>query len=427
MARSVTQQRGGVFYGWVVVGGAFLALLLSFGALYAFGSFFTPLERAFDANRALVASLFGITLGLGNSLGFATGAAADRTGPRPLILIGGLCVAVGLIFAGRATSFWHLYVTYALGVGLGIAFILVPATETVQRWFVRRRGFASGLAVAGIGAGNLAAPPLAAALLRVWSWGTVFAILGVIALVGIVVAALLLVPSPDKRGLRPDGDPPDAAAPPAAPTGLSLAEAARARTFWLLYAALLIGALGAFVPFVHLVPDAEAHGIQPVTASLLLGLVGAGSIAGRFTVGGWADRIGRRWGFAASFGGMGLFLAWWLVADQVWSLALFAFGFGVWYGSFAALAPALGADYFGPRHLGLILGVLYTSLAPGAFFGPTLAGWAYDLDQRYTVPIAASVVVMALALVCTLLLPDPRSRAAPAAAPASPLSPTRPS
>jgi predicted MFS family arabinose efflux permease len=251
-------------------------------------------------------------------------------------------------------------------------------------------------------------------------------VLGVSALVGITAAALLLVAAPEKRGLRPDGDPVAAATPPAPPCGFTLPAAVRTRTFWLLYAAMLIGALGAFFPFVYLVQDAEAHGIHPVTASLLLSLIGAGSIAGRVLMGGWADRIGRKWGFALALAGMGLFLAFWLVADQVWSLALFAFGFGVWYGSFAALAPALGADYFGARHLGLILGVLYTSLAPGAFLGPTLAGWAYDLDQSYTIPIVAGVLTMALALGCTLLLPDPRRRATPAAVGVAPLSPTHP-
>ena len=55
---------------------------------------------------------------------------------------------------------------YGLGVGLGVGCAYVPAIGAVQRWFVRRRGFASGLAVSGIGVGTLVMPPLASLLIE---------------------------------------------------------------------------------------------------------------------------------------------------------------------------------------------------------------------------------------------------------------------
>ncbi|MEA2894418.1 MAG: hypothetical protein QOJ84_33 [Bradyrhizobium sp.] len=45
----------------------------------------------------------------------------------------------------------QVYLAYGLGVGVGMACAYVPAIGAVERWFVRRRGFASGLAVNGIG------------------------------------------------------------------------------------------------------------------------------------------------------------------------------------------------------------------------------------------------------------------------------------
>ncbi|MGH2598012.1 MAG: MFS transporter [Dehalococcoidia bacterium] len=402
-------SRERVYYGWYVVGGASLALFLSYGIIYAFGSFFTPLSQAFDANRAAISGLFAISVAVPNLLGVVTGPLADRLGPRPLVLVGGILIGAGILAVSRADALWQIYAAYGLGVGVGTACVLVPVTEAVQHWFVRRRAFASGLAVAGIGAGNLILPPVAAALLRVMDWRDVFVVLGIVAAVGIVAASRLVDASPERRGLRPDGDPPDpSAGPPKPPPGMTLREALAQHHFRLLYAAILIGGFGVFVPFSQLVPDAEAHGIHPVVAAILLGLIGGGSLAGRFLTGSLADRFGRRRSLAATFAAMAIFLAGWLVADQAWSLAIFAVGFGLTYGSWAALTPALAVDYFGARHAGAIIGVLYTSIAPGAFLGSTMAGYAYDRLDSYTVPIIACAATVAVATVCTVLLPDPQ-------------------
>ena len=64
-----------------------------------------------------------------------------------------------------ARSLVEVYAAYGLGVGLGVGCAYVPAIGAVQRWFVRRRGFASGLAVSGIGVGTLVMPPLATLLI----------------------------------------------------------------------------------------------------------------------------------------------------------------------------------------------------------------------------------------------------------------------
>jgi MFS family permease len=409
-------KRRTFFYGWYVDGGAFLVLFIGYGVLYAFSGVVTPLSETFSASRAGIAGVFGVTLGLANALGFFSGVLADRAGPRPVVIVGGLLIGLGLALASRVDSLWQLYLTFSVGVGLGLAFIKVPATETVEHWFVRRRGFASGLAVSGIGAGNLVGPPVAAALLRAWGWQTLFIVLSAVSAAGIILATRLLAPSPESRGLQPDGDTDTVHAGPRPQGGAAVRDALHSSTFWLLYATVLIGALGAYIPFVHLIPDAESHGIHPVVAAALLGLVGVGSISGRFLVGDSADHFGRRRFYVLAFIGMAICLAWWLVSGQVWSLGLFAVGFGICYGTFFALTPALATDYFGTRHAGAVIGILYTALVPGCVLGPTLAGWAYDLHGSYTVPISASVVTMVAAVLVAMRLPDPQEEPVPAQA-----------
>jgi MFS family permease len=276
-----------------------------------------------------------------------------------------------------------------LGVGLGVGCAYVPVVGAVQRWFIRRRGFASGLAVSGIGVGTLVMPPLATLLIESLGWRGAYLTLGVLAALVGGGLALLVENDPRDRGLGPDGDPVQAGTQPARPEGASVPEAIRSPRFISLFAACLICSFGVFVPFVHLVPYAGDHGVAPSAAVLLLGVIGVGSTAGRFFLGGLADRMGRQFSLLLLFVGMAFAFLIWLISTNIWSLAAFAFIYGIFYGGWVAILPAVVMDYFGGRNVGGIIGFLYTSLAFGTLIGPSAAGFAYDLSHSYTLPILA--------------------------------------
>jgi MFS family permease len=163
------------------------------------------------------------------------------------------------------------------------------------------------------------------------------------------------------------------------------------------------------VPFVHLVPYARDHGIDPTTSVVLLGLIGVGSTLGRFVVGAAADRFGRKRSLGLTFAGLGASCLWWLASDQAWQLAVFALAMGTCYGGFVALCPAVMADYFGVRAVSGIVGALYTAVGVGTLIGPTLAGAAYDRWQSYAVPIAVSAVAALAAAAIVLAQQNPES------------------
>lgn len=124
---------------------------------------------------------------------------------------------------------------------------------------------------------------------------------------------------------------------------------------------------------------------------MLMGSIGAGSTAGCFLLGGLADRMGRHITLMTMFAGMALALAVWAFSTDVWSLAAFAFAFGVFYGGWVAVLPAVVMDDFDGRNVSGIIGVLYTSVAVGTLIGPSAAGFAFDLTRSYEVPILAGV------------------------------------
>jgi MFS family permease len=81
----------------------------------------------------------------------------------------------------------------------------------------------------------------------------------------------------------------------------------------------------------------------------------------------------------------------WMFSTAFWGMTAFALVYGVFYGGFVAVLPALVMDYFGGRNVGSIIGVLYTSIAAGTLIGPSAAGFAFDVSHSYTLPILAAV------------------------------------
>ena len=396
-----------VFRGWYVVAGAFAVTFLGFGGAYSFSAFLDPLQREFGASRGSVSLVFSLAGFLYFALGVITGPLADRWGSRPLAVAGMVLTGAGLALAGVARSLIEVYLAYGLGVGLGVGLAYVPALGAVQRWFVRRRGLASGLAVSGIGLGTLAMPPLAALLIEAVGWRSSYIAIGALIAIAGAVLALLIENEPGARGMAPDGEPLRAAAERTPPSGVPLREAIASRPFIGLYVACGACAFGLFVPFVHLVPYAVDHGIPQPSAVLLLGVIGMGSTAGRFFLGGLADHMGRQTALAVMYAGLALSLTAWAFLTGFWPLAGFAFVYGVFYGGFVAIVPALVMDYFGGRSVSGIIGVLYTSVALGTLVGPTAAGYAFDFSGSYTLPIWASVCASVIACAVTLAIPKP--------------------
>ena len=377
-------------YGWVVVAAAFTLMLVGFGAAYSFAAFFTAFEAEFGASRGHIALVFSLAALVWFASGAPGGVLADRFGPRRVALAGVACLSGALALAGVAGSVTTLYVTYSIGVGLGVGLVYVPSVGAVQPWFGANRAFASGIAVAGIGAGNIVGPLLAAWWIAQLGWRGAYLALSVSILVAGGAAALAIRQKP--------GVPKHAAG------GSDLGSAVRTRAFWLLYASVFLSCVGTFVPMVHLGPFAVDVGLSAAQGVTLVSLIGLGSLLGRFTIGPFADRLGRQGSLAAMYAGLGAMLLVWLAVQSYWLLAAFAVVFGACYGGYVALLPTLVMDRYGARSVSGIIGFLYTGAGLGTLLGPWLAGAAYDLLGAYDVPIVAGALCAFLAAACILFL-----------------------
>jgi MFS family permease len=402
MLRSTTR----VFPGWTVVAATSVLLAIGFGTIYALPTLAMPLERALGVDRTGLSSAFAVAIAVAFLSGTVTGLLSDRVGPRPVILCGLASVVIGLAATAAAQGPTDFVVRFGLPVGLGVGMIYVPSIAAVQRWFLHRRGLASGLAVAGIGVGTIVVPMLTAHLAAEAGWREALLSLAVIvAVFGLAVAGFIDC-DPRRRGFHPDG----ATEPPAASaeaSGASLAQAVRTRTFWLLWIVFIALAVVQFLPLVHIAPYALARGASETEAAALIGLIGAGSTAGRFLFGWLGDFVGRRLCLCgmvfAGAAGLGV----WPNLDDFGQLAALAVFFGAIYGGYIALGPAVVTDYFGTRAAGGIIGALYSSRAVGVFVGPVFAGAAFDALGSYDFPIILGAIVCLCTGLLALLLPKP--------------------
>ncbi len=373
-------------YAWVVVWATFVALAVIFGVSYSFAAFFESFATAFDAQRADVSLVFGLSGGVYFVFGAAGGMLADRFGPRAVTSSGMLLIAAGLLLCSFADSMATVYAAYGVGVGLGIALVYTPSIGCVQPWFTQRRGLAAGLASAGIGAGTVVVPLLAAALIATLQWRDALRVLALgVLLLGLCATALL------RRA------PAATASRGSAPSGLSLAQALRHGDFWWLYLSVVLASPSMFIPFAHVSASARDLGVGDAQAVGLVGIIGVGSLVGRFAIGALADRIGRKLTLSLMLASSGLSYVLWWSADGYTLLAVFALWFGLSYGGIVSMLPALCMDLFGARAVAGIIGTLYTGAAAGNLFGPVLAGAVFDRSGSYTPIIWGCVVLSALA------------------------------
>lgn len=383
-------------YGWVVVAGAFTANAVGFGILYSFTVFFPSILEEFGGGRGATAVIASVAAAVMLGMGGVIGRLADRFGPRKMVAAGALLLAAGLLLASVSKEIWQVYLSYGLLLGLGVGLTFLPSNSAVGQWFARRRGLATGLAVAGSGVGSIIMAPVSERLITSYDWRIAMRItaLGGLALL-LVVAAVIR-----GRGSRH--------------TTSLLGRMRTDPIFKTLYVAAAVGSYGYWVPFVHIVPYARDRGLTIAAAALLVSVMGAFNIVGRVALGAIADRFGRLQIFQVCLGLMAISILLWPMARGRLGLTLFVATYGFVAGAFISLLFALTADYFGVERLPGVTGLLNTSAAIGTLLGAPVSGAFFDATGSYTLAILVAGASMAISASVALSLPHvPKYQDAP--------------
>ncbi|MEQ6376134.1 MFS transporter [Bacillaceae bacterium S4-13-56] len=151
-----------------------------------------PLIDQFGWEREDVVFTFSITIAVFAFTTIFAGKLQDVIGPRWVATIGGILLGIGLLLSSQATSLSQLYFYYGVIGGIGIGMTYVCPLSACVKWFPDKRGFISGVAVAGFGLGGLIYKPIIEMLIENFGVTSTFSYLGITYLILVVAGAQLL-------------------------------------------------------------------------------------------------------------------------------------------------------------------------------------------------------------------------------------------
>jgi len=404
------------YYGWVIVGIAFVTMAVGVTARTFFSLLMPPLIEEFGWDRGLAAGAFSFGFLVSAVISPIVGRVLDVRGPRIVILTGVLVLTVGLTLAPSIERAWQLYLILGVLVGSGANMMTYTVhSQFLPNWFVERRGLAISLAFAGVGIGAIVLLPWLQSIIVSTGWRASCWAMALLVLLGAGPLNLLVRRKPQDIGLLPDGASrsPSAAAtrgslkivdPHWAATTWTLARAARTSRFWWIVLGYFCALVAWYAVQVHQTKYLMEIGFTPLVAAWSLGIVSVAGIPGQILLGALSDRLGREWIWTAGCAGFAICYAALIALEQVQANTLLyvmvlSQGF-LGYALTSVMGPIV-VEIFEGQHYGSIFGTVTVAAIGGGAAGPWLAGTIHDATGSYRLAfilIIAACVISAAAI-----------------------------
>jgi len=347
----------------------------------------------------------------------------DRVGPRIVALLGGIVLAGGYMLASLVgTSFWPMFACIGIVGGAGIGLGYVCPIAACVKWFPDMKGFITGLAVAGFGAGAFIFIKLGgewASLIADFGVSATFLVFGIIFAVCVVIGALMLSNPPP--GWKPAGwqpPVPKAGASPAKVADLTQGQCVRTGQFWMIWLAFVFSA-GCGLMVIGCLKDfgIKEGKMAAEAAGTALGLLALFNGLGRVVWGTVSQKLGARGALILMtlLQGCMMFVLLGMGSHTV-TLGIAACWIGFNFGGNFALFPLLTAENFGTKNLGANYGAVFTAYGIGGILGPILSGRVWDLLGSYQWAFVPAGGACLLAMALAILLRPPHKTAKPQAA-----------
>jgi MFS family permease len=382
---NLSGTRRGIYYGWIVVGVAFTVMFVNYGVRATQTVVIKNIADELGIGRGAASLPFTVCIFIYAFLAPVTGRLVDRYGPRWVMIGGALIAGLGLWLCSRADNLFALVIFFGVIFGLGGNGIgLVPSNTSVAVWFRRRLGLALGIATMGIGFGIMILPRLTKLVESQWGWRTSFQFLGYVALALAVPVFFLLRGKKTPAYDEGEGSGEEQCEVVVASGGLTLRQALRTSSFWLLFAGFVLIVIAVYGVMLHQVPFATDRAIDEGWAAWSVTVAGATSIIGRFFFGWLADRSReKKYALYPACGVLMLSLLMLIFVNHAWSLMLFAAFFGLGFAPYGPVIPAVVVEVFGKANMGAIFGVVTTGGALGGAAGPYITGLIFDVSGSY--------------------------------------------
>ena len=388
------------FYGWWIVGTAFITLGIALGIpYYTLPFFYDYFQKAFHWELSQITLGFPVAALLTVWVGPLI---VPHFSPRKLIIVGTGLTAVAFFgfgtMKGALGVYFVLYFSYTLGYILSGP---IPHQILVSYWFHKNRGRAMGLIYVGVGLFG----GLGSLFVRSFTekYGFQMALIGVGALMLITwpLAIFLLKDKPYDLGQYPDGadhPPADIKLPPQSSWRLL-----RDGSFWLLLVGSVcsiasIGSINMHMKFVFRDQGFTEQQILNATWTKASVLILCASIIGRLSVGYLSDIFSKKRVMTATYVivAISVLLLRSVTPEHAASLYAFSIVFGFSMGADYILIPLMAAEQFGINTLARAMSIILPLNTIGQTWCPYLVS---TLRQRHATYVAPMTVVFGIAIV----------------------------
>jgi len=394
----VTPARTPFFYGWVIVAAAFCGTFIFIGVqVFALGILVKPMSADMGWSRSAIFLPLFLRGVIGALAAPFVGRLLDRPrGAHLVMTVSGVLSALSLVLAASARDETQFLLAFGLVGGLaGAGNPFIVAGAIVPKWFLRKRGRAIGLAMAGPGIAALVLPLAVTAFASSNGWRATWVALGAATFLLMALPGLLLRRQPEDMGLAPDGGSAPVGArsaprPAASEHDYTAKQAFTTKVGWLLLLSVGLIQMSLLVLPANLVPLFVERGLSPRQAATTLLAYGITSTLARL---GWgllveATHVRVATIVLAVFGCAVQLLLVPAVDGIAFALVLGALA-GYATGGIITVTPLLWPTYFGRRHLGSIIGVVTPVTTVASNAGPLLLAQAFDRTGSYTLGLVA--------------------------------------
>jgi MFS family permease len=404
---ATSSQRG--FFGWRVVGTAFVFAVFAWGiAFYGPSVFLHTIHTTRGWPVALISAAITACYLMSAGMVVYLDDAHRRFGLVATTRAGVLAFAAGTLGWALAEAPWQLFVAAALTAAGWSATSSAAINAMLTPWFSRRRGFAISLAFNGASIGGIIFIPLWVALIEQLGFpGAAAVVAGAMLVILWGLAGRYLRPTPAMLGQLPDGDGvgasnADTAAPTPVTAPMSRRELLRHKRFLTMSSAFALGLFSQVGLVPHLVsllvPVLGEHG-----AAGAMSLTTICAVVGRLLLGMVIDRADRRVAAAANFAMQAAGFALLLLGASATSMLLGCVLFGLGLGNLISLPPLIAQREFAPVDLGRVVALAiavnqaFFAVAPGVF------GALHDLAGSYAAPLILAITLHLTAAALVLM------------------------
>jgi MFS family permease len=367
-------------YGWVVVAAGMLMTCIGIGAMMSLAVFLQPIAADTGWSLSGISTAATLDFLCMGAAAFLWGMMSDRFGTRIVVLLGSALLGLGLVAASRAATLLEFQLLFGVVIGVAAGSFYAPMMAAATQWLEHRRNLAVALVSAGMGIGSMTVSPLAGWLLGAFDWRTAMLVIGIIAWVLLIPAALLVRRPPEATRAGEAALAASGAAPDYPMTATQALFTPQFAAIALTHFACCAAHSG---PIFHMVTYATICGLAPMLAVSVFAAAGLAGLGGRIGLGMIADRIGAKPVLVAGLFVQALAVGAYLFVGALGEFYALSVIFGLAYGGVMPLYAVLVRDYFGQRIMGTTFGAVAMFASLGMALGPWAGGFAFDTYGSY--------------------------------------------